>query len=131
MRTHSHIIRSIVCARVSVEEEPVEVGQSHQFLIQRILVRLVQLESPSPAQETPVLEHLEGVRMQCPVRALSRSIWSAWHLDEAVVEAEVVSQRVLWTERECRCQLVGQEDGGRDNVPASVECSCGSRESGP
>ena len=82
--------------RVAVEEEPVEVRECRQLIVQNVLVCLVQLEPFPSAQQTPVLEHVEGLWVQCPVRSLAWSVRSAWHLYEAVVEAQVVSQGVLW-----------------------------------
>lgn len=77
---------------MAVEEEPVEVCECCQLVVQSVLVRLVQPESLPTAQQTPILKHLEGLWMQCPVGALARSVWSAWHFDEAVVEAQIVTQ---------------------------------------
>ena len=84
--------------RVAVEEEPVR--ECRQLIVQNVLVCLVQLEPFPSAQQTPVLEHVEGLWVQCPVRSLAWSVRSAWHLYEAVVEAQVVSQGVLWRLRE-------------------------------
>ena len=96
--------------RVAVEEEPVEVRECRQLIVQNVLVCLVQLEPFPSAQQTPVLEHVEGLWVQCPVRSLAWSVRSAWHLYEAVVEAQVVSQGVLWRLRggDIRSVAVGE-----------------------
>ena len=49
---------------------------------------------PAP-QKTPVLEHVAAARVQSPEAALPGLVGSAGDLDEAVVEGEVVAQRVL------------------------------------
>lgn len=121
--------RDVVGTRVAVEEEPVEVRECRQLIVQNVLVCLVQLEPFPSAQQTPVLEHVEGLRVQCPVRSLPWSVRSAWHLYEAVVEAQVVSQGVLW--RWKGQWLLGRHSGYPGDLPASAGCSCGSRESGP
>ena len=119
--------------RVAVEEEPVEVRECRQLIVQNVLVCLVQLEPFPSAQQTPVLEHVEGLWVQCPVRSLAWSVRSAWHLYEAVVEAQVVSQGVLWRlrGRDRGSVAVGKYSGYPGDLPASAGCSCGSRESGP
>lgn len=53
------------------------------------------LESLSSSQEAAVLEHVAAVGVQGPEGALSRLVRSSRDLDEAVVEAQVVSQAVL------------------------------------
>jgi len=72
------------------EEEPIQVRQGSQLLVQQILVVLVQLEALPPPQKTPVLEHIEGLRMEGPVGSFSGSVRPTGHLYKAVVEAEVV-----------------------------------------
>lgn len=55
------------------------------------------LEPLLSPQITPVLEHIARLGMQRPVGALARSIGTARHFDEAVVERERVSDGVLPT----------------------------------
>ena len=68
---------------------------------QRLLLRqphrllLNALEALLAPQVAAVLEHVSRVGMQRPVAALARPLRRAWHLDEAVVERETVSDGVL------------------------------------
>ena len=55
----------------------------------------MQLEPLAPPEQRAVLEHVEGLRVQRPVGALAGPVRAARHLHEAVVEGEVVPQRVL------------------------------------
>lgn len=82
---HSGTVR--VGTGVLRQEYPVDVGKSSEFLVQDVLVGFVQFEAFSPSEKAPVLEHVEGLRMESPVCSLARSIWPSWHLDEAVVKA--------------------------------------------
>ena len=52
-------------------------------------------ESVPPPQETPILEHLRAGRMKLPEVSFPRRAVLAGHLDEAVVETEVVSDGIL------------------------------------
>lgn len=77
------------------EEYSVYVGQSGQLVLQDFLVALEQFEPlPSP-QQAPVDEHVEGGRMQGPVGPLSGPVGLSGDLDEAVVEGQVVPERIL------------------------------------
>lgn len=60
-----------------------------------VLAVLGQLEALPTAQKRPVLEHVTRVRMQRPVAALARLVRAARNLDEAIVERQIVAQRVL------------------------------------
>ena len=51
----------------------------------------------SAPQKAPVLEHAPGVGVEGPVGALAGSVRSAGHFDEAVVEAQIVTERILPT----------------------------------
>ena len=55
----------------------------------------MQFEAFPAPQEAAILEHVSGVRVERPVAALSGAVWAPRDLDEAVVEGEVVAQRVL------------------------------------
>lgn len=55
----------------------------------------LDLEALLATQVTPVLEHVARVRVQRPERAFAGLVGRARHLDEAVVEAETVSNAVL------------------------------------
>lgn len=46
-------------------------------------------------QETAVVEHVLGQRIQCPEVAFARIAGLARHLDEAIVQAEIVPYGVL------------------------------------
>lgn len=63
----------------------------------RLLVQaeMLPLETLPPAQETPVLEHVRRVGIQRPVVALPRVSGLSGHLDETVVERQVVADGVL------------------------------------
>lgn len=64
---------------------------SHRSVPERIFL----LEAfPSP-QEGAIVEHVVGVWVQTPVTALARLLVVAGHLDEALVEREVVPDGVL------------------------------------
>jgi len=55
----------------------------------------VLLEALPAAKKATVLEHVPAGRMQRPVAPLPRTVGATWELDEAVVEGEVVTERVL------------------------------------
>lgn len=76
-------------------EESVHVGQRNELLVQALLVAIMQLEALAAAQQATVLEHVEGLRVQRPVGSLSGTVRTAWNFNEAIVEAQVVPQRVL------------------------------------
>jgi len=63
----------------------------------RLLVGAARLEfeALAPAQKAAVLEHVQGGGMERPVGALAGPVRPPGDLDEAVVEREVVAQRVL------------------------------------
>lgn len=50
---------------------------------------------PFPAPVVAILEHIQAARVQRPVAAFARPPFLARHLDEAVVEGEVVPDAVL------------------------------------
>lgn len=58
---------------------------------------MAKLEPFPPAEKGPVFKHGNGLRMECPVGAFSRAVRASGNLDEAVVEAEVVSKTILPT----------------------------------
>ena len=53
------------------------------------------LEASPPAQVAAVVEHVVAVRVERPVAALARLLVVARHLDEALVQRQVVTDRVL------------------------------------
>lgn len=81
-----------ICTGILRQEYPIDVGKSSEFFVQDVLIVFVKFESLSPSEKTPVLEHVECLRMESPVCSLARSIWPPWHLDEAVVKAKVVAK---------------------------------------
>lgn len=74
-------------------------GQSGQLFANRVhwLARLGAKRSEAFAtpQKAAVLEHAEGLRMQGPVRSFAGFVGMTRNLDEAIVEAEIMSQGVL------------------------------------
>jgi len=64
-----------------------------------------KFEPLAAPQERSVLEHVQGVGVQGPVRALARLVWSPGNLHETVVERQVVSQRVLPPETKWRFSI--------------------------
>lgn len=80
------VIVSVRAISKAGEEAP---GLSEDF------VRLLPLEALPPAQEAPVVEHVRGVRVQGPIVAFSRIPGLSWDFHEAVVEGEIVADRVL------------------------------------
>ena len=81
--------------RVLGEKYPINVGQRRQLLVQDVLVGFVQLEALPPPQQAAIFEHIERLGMEGPVRTLAGPVRPPWHLDEAIVEAKVVPERVL------------------------------------
>ena len=75
--------------------QPGQIVQGLQLLFQSIFFVRVKLEPLPPSEERAVLEHGDGLGVKGPVGALARPCGVPGHLDEAVVEAEVVSQGVL------------------------------------
>lgn len=55
----------------------------------------MKLEAFAAAEEASVREHVECFGMEGPVGALSGSVGATRNFHEAVVEAEVVTERVL------------------------------------
>lgn len=54
------------------------------------------MEEPiTPPKETAVFEHFSTRRVKLPEVAFTGGTVFSWHFDEAVIEAEVVSDRVL------------------------------------
>ena len=74
---------------------PGDVVQGGQLSLQALLLLLLQLEPLPPPEQGPVLEHGDRLGVKSPVGSLAGSVRSPGDLDEAVVEAEVVSQRIL------------------------------------
>ena len=72
-----------------------QVGDGAELRLQGVLLLPVQLEPLPPPEQRAVLKHLNGFRMKSPVGTLARPIWPPGNLDEAVIEAEIVSERVL------------------------------------
>ena len=87
-------------------DEPVQVVQRCHLVLQHVLFVCVKLEPLPPSEERAVLEHGDGLGVKGPVGALARPCGVPGHLDEAVVEAEVVSQGVLPTL--CVVPVVGE-----------------------
>ena len=56
---------------------------------------ILLLEAFPPPQEGSVVKHVVAVRVEAPVAPLARLLVVPRHLDEALVEAEVVADRVL------------------------------------
>ena len=57
--------------------------------------RLWQLEPLSSSKEWSILKHVSTGRMESPIRSFARSVRSSRNLDEAVIEREIMSQRIL------------------------------------
>ncbi len=68
-----------------------EVGERHQLGLQRFLLVSLQPEPLPTAQQRTVLKHGNGLGMEGPVGPLARPGMTSGYLDEAVVEAEIVS----------------------------------------
>lgn len=49
----------------------------------------------SPSEQTPVLEHVQGVRMQGPIGPFARPVWSSGYFHETVIKGQIMSQGVL------------------------------------
>ena len=72
-----------------------DVVEGGQLALQGLLLLLLQPEPLPPPEQGTVLEHGDGLGVEGPVGSLARSGGVPGDLDEAVVEAQVVSQRVL------------------------------------
>ena len=71
-------------------------GYTHLLhTLQSLLHKLGHLESLPAAQEASVFEHIPAHGMQRPVAAFPRPVRSARYLDKAIIERQVVSERVL------------------------------------
>ena len=75
--------------------KPSQVVQRLQLLFQSVLLICVKLEPLPASKEGSILKHGDGLGVERPVGALARPGGMPGHLDEAVVEAEVVPQGVL------------------------------------
>lgn len=103
MRARLHVVLCVVrCHHMLLVLQTVVLLRtgSVQALLSRTLYRphrllLIVLEALLTTQVAPVLEHVARLRVQCPERALPRLVRRPWHLHEAVVEAERVSDGVL------------------------------------
>ena len=81
-----HLHQDPLCQGVQVGREPPQPSWHHQ---------LAPLESLPPPQEGAIVKHVLGVGVQGPEVALARVARFTSHLDETVVEAEVVPDAVL------------------------------------
>ena len=81
-----HLHQDPLCQGVQVGREPPQPSWHHQ---------LTPFESLPPPQERAIVKHVLGVGVQGPEVALARVARFASHLDETVVEAEVVPDAVL------------------------------------
>ncbi len=68
-----------------------QVGERHQLGLQCLLLVSLQPEPLPAAQQRTVLKHGNGFRMEGPVGSLAGPGMTPRNLDEAVVEAEIVS----------------------------------------
>ncbi len=68
-----------------------QVGERHQLGLQRLLFVSLQPEPLPTAQQRTVLKHGDRLGMEGPVGPLAGSGVAPGNLDEAVVEAEIVS----------------------------------------
>lgn len=91
MRTQESGLGGIEAVRI--ERSPSQHGKD-VWVIEEVWGRLSLVPFATP-QEGSVVEHVDGTRVQRPVVAFARVARLPWHLDEAVVEAEVVSDGVL------------------------------------
>lgn len=67
----------------------------HRGALARRMLHPQELETLSATQEAAVLKHVSTVWMQGPEAALARLVGAAGDLDKAVIEREVVTERVL------------------------------------
>ena len=68
-----------------------QVGERHQLGLQRLLLIRLQPEPLPSAQQRTVLKHGDRLGMEGPVGAFAGPGMAPRNLDEAVVEAEIVS----------------------------------------
>lgn len=68
-------------------------GRSHYFRV-RLLRQLVQ-ESVTSSEKAPILEHFRTCRMQLPEVSLARWAILPGYLNEAVIQAQIVSDWIL------------------------------------
>lgn len=85
-----HKLLHVLLQMLAVQNECMTLGVL-LFLPERILL----LESTPTSQVRSVVEHIVRVGIQCPVAALARFLVIARYLDKALVETEVVTDRVL------------------------------------
>ena len=72
--------------------KPSQVVEGLQFLFQSVLLICVKLKPLPASEEGAVLKHGDGLGVERPVGALARPGGMPGHLDEAVVETEVVPE---------------------------------------
>lgn len=70
-------------------------SQCFHLPVKHILFHFLNLETLPAAQQATVFEHIQGFRVHCPVRSFAGFIGIPWDLDETVVEAQIVAQRIL------------------------------------
>lgn len=84
------------CAEpVGAVREAVQSAGLQVLLLERVEAEMLPLEALPPPQKTPVLEHVRGVGVQSPVVALAGVPGLPGHLYKAVIERQIVSDRVL------------------------------------
>lgn len=91
-RARSHRCSTSVVAGL---HHPVHARKSGQLRLQQVLVDFVELETLAPAEKRAVLKHVDGVWMEGPVGTFAGSVGTSRHLQETVVERQIVTQRVL------------------------------------
>lgn len=82
----------VACVRVDAAAQPLK-SLAFFSLSQSIFL----LEASSPAQVAAVVKHVVAVRIERPVAAFARLLVISRHLDETLVQRQVVSDRVLPT----------------------------------
>lgn len=82
-------------ARTRPPVPPADGERGHDRPVPQHVVRRGPLVPLPPAKEAPVVEHVLGQRVQRPVIALARVTRFPRYLDEAVIQRQVVSDRVL------------------------------------
>ena len=76
-------------------EEGVEVVECGQLAVECVLLLLLEPEPLPAPQQGSVLEHGDRLGVHGPVGPLAGHVVAPGDLDEAVIEAEIVPQRVL------------------------------------